>query len=130
MERLSEIAELATALGIKAALTTVAPANDLRPYHENFEFHRRRLDELGEALAAHQLQLGVEFIAPGVHRRDRAYQFLHTFDALVMLTSMLRAENIGVVVDLWQIHAAGGSLDELRKLGPSASLRCLIRCPG
>ena len=33
-----ELAKLAAEIGVGAAITCIAPANDLRPYHENFEF--------------------------------------------------------------------------------------------
>ena len=116
LRELPERLKLAADLGATCALTTIAPANDARPYHENFEFHRRRLGEIGDALAPFKMQLGVEFLAPAEHRKDRAYQFIHSFDALVMLVSMVRATNVGVVADAWQIHAAGSSPADLRKL--------------
>ena len=114
--QLAEPLKLATDLGVKRAVTAIAPANDLRPYHENFEFHRRRLTEIGELLAGAGMKLGVEFTATAAARKDRAFQFIHSFDAVLMLIQMVRAQNVGVVVDTWQIHAAGNSLDELRKL--------------
>ena len=33
------------------------------------------------------------------------------------MVGMIRAANVGAVVDLFEIHAAGGSLDDVRKLG-------------
>jgi sugar phosphate isomerase/epimerase len=116
LRELPEQLKLAADVGATRALTSIAPANDIRPYHENFEFHRRRLTEIGEALAASKMQLGVEFLAAAELRKDRAYQFIHSFDALVMLVSMVRAVNVGAVADAWQIHAAGSSIADLRKL--------------
>ncbi len=114
--QLAEPLKLAVDLGVTRAVTAIAPANDLRPYHENFEFHRRRLTEIGELLAASGMKLGVEFTASAAARKDRAFQFIHSFDAVLMLIQMVRAQNVGVVVDSWRITAAGGSLDDLRKL--------------
>ncbi len=114
---LPDLLKLAADLGATTAVTRIAPANDSRPYHENFEFHRRRLGELGELLAPHNIRLGVGFVAPAAARKGRAFQFIHALDALVMLLGMVRASNVGIVVDAWQIHAAGSSLDDLRKLG-------------
>jgi sugar phosphate isomerase/epimerase len=116
--KLPELIELASTLGAKRAITTIAPANDIRPYHENFEFHRRRLAEIGELLAPAGMRLGVEFIASAAARKNQAFQFIHTFDAVVMLVGMVRAANVGAVVDTWQIYAAGSTIDDLRKLGP------------
>jgi sugar phosphate isomerase/epimerase len=117
LDSLPDLLKLATDLGATTAVTSLAPANDSRPYHENFEFHRRRLGELGEALAPHKIRLGVGFVASAAARKNRAYQFIHSLDALVTLIGMVRAANVGAVVDAWQIHAAAGSLDDLRKLG-------------
>src|SRR5690606_37672824 len=89
---------------------------DLRPYHENFEFHRRRLAELGDAIAEHGTRLGIEFRATAELRRDRAFQFIHTFDALATLIGMIRKPNVGAVIDLFEIYAGGGSLEDIRKL--------------
>lgn len=119
LESLGEMLKLAADLGATRAVTSLAPANDVRPYHENFEFHRRRLTELGEALAAHGIRLGIELIASAAARKDRAYQFIYTLDALAMLVSMVRAENVGIVLDPWQIRACGGTLDDAQKIGGS-----------
>jgi sugar phosphate isomerase/epimerase len=116
VRELPALLQLATDIGAKRAVTTIAPANDARPYHENFEFHRRRLAEIGGLLAPAGMRLGIEFVAPAAARKNRAFQFIHTFDAVVTLVNMIRAPNVGAVVDPWQIHAAGSSLDDVRKL--------------
>ena len=108
--------QLASDIGAKRAVTTIAPANDARPYHENFEFHRRRLAEVGEKLAASGIRLGIEFVASADARKNRAFQFIHTFDAVVTLVNMIRSANVGAVIDSWQIFAAGNSFDDIRKL--------------
>ena len=114
--RLPALLDLAAGIGAKRAVATIAPANDVRPYHENFEFHRRRLTEIGERLAAEGIRLGVEFSASPHARKNRAFQFIHTFDAVVTLVNMIRAANVGAVIDPWQILAGGNRLEEIRKL--------------
>ncbi|MFV2069733.1 MAG: sugar phosphate isomerase/epimerase family protein [Pirellulales bacterium] len=116
LERLAKIAEIAVSLGCAHCLTTVRPASDERPYHENFEFHRRRLGEIAEVLQPHGIGLGVGFQAPAALRQGRAFQFIHTFDALVQLIKSAVAENVGAIVDTWQLHVGGGKLDEVRSL--------------
>jgi sugar phosphate isomerase/epimerase len=116
LRALPEWLQLASDIGAKRAVTTIAPANDARPYHENFEFHRRRLADIGEKLASSGIRLGIEFVASADARKNRAFQFIHTFDAVVTLVNMVRAANVGAVIDSWQIFAAGNSFDDVRKL--------------
>lgn len=117
LDAAQELLSLAAEMGVTRAVATVAPANDLRPYHENFEFHRRRLNEIGELLAPHKIALGLEFQSDPELRKGFAYQFIHAFDALATLVGMIRSVNVGVVVDLFELHTAGGSFEEARKLG-------------
>ena len=108
---------LASSLGCTRALTTIAPANDLRPYHENFEFHRRRLSEIADLLAPHKMQLGVDIRIDPRYRQGYAYQFIHSFDALAMLLGMMRSTNVGLAFDAWSWHVSGGTMEQLLKLG-------------
>lgn len=115
--QVDELLSLAAEIGATRAVVTIAPANDLRPYHENFEFHRRRFAEMGELLAAKNMKLGVEIQANPELRKDRAFQFVHSYDALATMMGMIRNTNVGVVADLFQLHLTGGNFDDLRKLG-------------
>jgi sugar phosphate isomerase/epimerase len=123
---LDELTALAAEIGLKRAVTAIAPANDLRPYHENFEFHRRRLAEIGQQLAARQIKLGVEFRSSAALRKDRAFQFIHTFDALATLVGMIRTPNVGVVADMFEMHATGASFDEVKKLGNEKIIEVIL----
>ncbi len=114
---LPAVAELVASLGGTRCVTTIAPANDLRPYHENFEFHRRRLNEIADILAPHKIQLGVEIRVDPKYRQNAAYQFIHAFDAVAMLLGMMRTNNVGIAFDAWSWHVTGGTLEQLRKLG-------------
>lgn len=109
--KLNELAELATAVGARRAVAVIAPANDERPYHENFEFYGRRLTELGQALEPHGIQLAVGFDASEAARHGKTYEFVRDFDALLVLLSTVGAENVGLWLDLWQIWASGASVE-------------------
>jgi sugar phosphate isomerase/epimerase len=99
-------------------VTTVQPASDDRPYHENFEFHRQRLGEIADVLAPHGIRLGLAFVATAAGREGRAFEFIHSLEALVQLAKNVGRENVGVVVDLWQMHIAGDTLDHAKSLAP------------
>lgn len=114
LAKLGELATLAASIGARRAVTVVAPANDERPYHQNFEFYGQRLTELGRALQTHSIQLGVGFDASAAARQGKTFEFIRDLDALLVLLSTVHAENVGLWLDLWQIWASGASIDDSR----------------
>lgn len=114
LSKLAELAGLAASLGARRTLAVVAPANDERPYHENFEFYGQRLTQLGKALAAHGLQLGVGFDPSPAAREGKTFEFVRDLDALLVLLSTVHSDNVGLWLDVWQVWASGASLDEAR----------------
>jgi sugar phosphate isomerase/epimerase len=116
LAKLPPAAELARDLGCTRAVTTMQPASDVRPYHQNFEFHRQRFAELAQALVPYNIRLGIAFQATAQHRHGRAFEFIHTLDALAMLIGMAGQPNLGVALDVWDLHVAGGGIDQVRKL--------------
>src|SRR5262249_50827757 len=98
------------------ALTIMPPASELRPYHENFEFHRKRLGELGRALEPHGIRLAVEFMGPAHLRKDKPFEFIHDLTAALTLVGMIPAKNVGLLVDVWHLHTSGGSVEDIKKI--------------
>ena len=109
--------EIAREVKCERALSIIEPANDVRPYHENFELHRRRIAELAGVLAGFGLKLALGFRAPLHLRQGHAFAFMQTFEALSLLVKSIAAANVGVLLDLWQWHVGGGTIDHLRALG-------------
>jgi len=119
LSKLAAHAAMAAEAGCTRATLTLAPANDLRPYHENFELHRKRLSAIAAQLDPHGVRLGLGFLAPAELREGKAFEFIHDFEALVVLLNTVGAANLGVVLDFWQVHAGGTGLDAVRdKLKP------------
>jgi len=116
LNKLGEYAQCAAELGCSRATTVVAPAGDSRPYHENFEFHRHRLQDVCAVLKPMGVRLAVGFRAAEYHRRDRAFQFIHDLDAMTLLVNMVASPNLGLLLDSWEVAACGGSLESVRKL--------------
>ena len=119
--KLAEYAQAAVEVDCTRCVVTLAPAGDQRPYHENFEFHRRRLHEICKALEPSGVRLGVSFQAADYLRKQQAFQFIHDLDALTLLVNMIDAPNIGVLVDVWDVVAGGGSLESIHKLPGEAN---------
>jgi len=116
LKKLPEWAQAAADVECTRCVATLAPACDQRPYHENFEFHRRRFHEICRALQPAGVRLGLGFRAAEFLRKDKPFQFIHELDALTLLLNMIDAPNIGVLLDAWDVVAGGGSLESIRKL--------------
>ncbi len=116
IESLSRVGEHVAAIGCRCCVTTIAAASDELPYHENFERHRGRLGKVAQALAPHDIQLGLEFRAPARLREGRSFEFIHTFDALVKLVESIGHDNVGVVVDTWHCHVGQTDIEEIQSL--------------
>ncbi len=116
LEKLAEVVQVASEIGCTRCVATIQPAGDKRPYHENFEFHRRRLGEICKTLEPSGVRLGVGFRAAENLRQGQAFQFIHELDALSLLVNMLGAPNLGLLLDVWDLHVSGGSPESVRSL--------------
>jgi sugar phosphate isomerase/epimerase len=121
LQKLAEYAQVAAEVGCTRCVTTVMPADDTRPYHENFELCRQRLSSVCGVLKPSGIKLGVGFMAAESLRKGRAFQFIHELDALTLLLNMVAASNIGLLLDLWDLSVSGGTVDTIRKL-PAAQI--------
>jgi sugar phosphate isomerase/epimerase len=116
LKKLQEYADAASAIGCTRCTAVIAPAGDKRPYHENFEFHRRRFQEIAAVLKTVDLKLAIGFQAAEYLRRNQAFQFIHDLDALTLLINMIDSPNVGLLLDVWDVFAAGGTLESIRKI--------------
>jgi sugar phosphate isomerase/epimerase len=60
--------------------------------------------------------LALGFHAAEYLRRNQAFQFIHELDALLMLLNMIDAPNVGLLLDVWEVFAGGGSMEAIRKI--------------
>jgi len=116
LEKLPEYARVAAEIGCTRCIGVLAPAGDKRPYHENFEFHRRRFTDIAKALEPHGIRFGVGFRASEELRKGQAFQFIHEMEALSLLVNMVGSPSLGLLVDLWEIYVSGGNVDQVRGL--------------
>jgi len=116
LAKLPEYAQAAAAVGCTRCVATIPSAGDKRPYHENFEFHRRRFAEICAALAPAGVTFGVGFRAASNLRKSQAFQFIHDLDATMLLLNMAEADNIGLLLDVWDLTVSGGSIDNVGSL--------------
>lgn len=107
IEQIPAWAQPAAELGCTRCITYIPPASDARPYHQNFEFYRQRLNEVAKKLEPLGMRLGVGFQAAAELRQGKQFQFIHDFNSLQMLLGMVGNKSLGVVVDLWQLYVCG-----------------------
>ena len=119
----SQLAQLALPLEVAAALKAdrcflPIPANSTEhPFHENFSRIADRLKPLAALLASKQIRLGLELQASPTARDATQYQFIQQAEAICQLIDVVAAENVGLVLDTWQWHVGGGTLERLRAFG-------------
>ena len=101
---------------VRGAWPCSRPPATSRPYHENFEFHRHRFQEICAALKPSGVRLAAGFQAAEYLRRNQAFQFIHDLDALMLLLNMVAAPNLGLLLDIWDVVACGGTLESVRTL--------------
>jgi len=109
-------AEFALELGCTRTATWILPASDERNFQENFEFHVNRLRPAAQILADYGCRFGLEFIGPKTLRSPRKYNFVHTMDGMLALCAAIGTGNVGLLLDVWHLYTAHGTLDDVRKL--------------
>jgi sugar phosphate isomerase/epimerase len=117
LKQLADLADVARQIGCSRATTVIEPRSE-RVYHENFEFHRHRLAELGDLLAKHEIRLGVGFVAPAACGDEHAYQFIQTAAEALLLLRNVGSSNVGLALDTWHWQLGGGTIEQLRALTP------------
>lgn len=122
LEKLPKLAELAATLGCTRLNTVLEPASETKPFHENFESHRKRLIEVAGVLGKHGLNLAIGFDPTAAARAGKPFEFIYTLDNLLMLLSLVSAKNVGVAVDLWALYVSGAGWEGIKKLKPEQLL--------
>lgn len=118
LSRLDNQAAIAKELGALRTFTTVPPASNDRPFHENFEWHRERFGRIAAVLAQHGVALGLEFSGAKKAREGKQHEFIHTMDAMLQLCDAIGTGNVGLLFDTWQWYVSGGTLDAVGALKP------------
>ncbi len=116
LSQLGEMAEMAAELGCLRATTKISPFSEDRPMHDNFEFHRARFSDIASVLATHKIALGLEYQSSPSLRTDKPFEFIHNYEEALTLAKAVTSGEVGLVVDLWQLHATGTSLSVIDDL--------------
>lgn len=113
LEALKPLAALGVELGNPFTTSGIMPANNDRPYDEQYAFVLERLRPYAETLKSEGVSLGIEFIAPKTLRDKFKYQFIYSMPQMLELADKLGTGNVGVLFDVWHHYTAHGTLAEM-----------------
>ena len=111
--QLGPYAELGVALGATNVTTGIMPANNDRPYDEQYEYLQTRLKPYAAALAEHGISIGIEFISPKTLRDQFEHQFIYTMKDMLSFAKDVGTGNVGVLFDVWHHYCAHGTLEDM-----------------
>ncbi len=118
LQTLQNGAEALASAGADHLVTVLDPATDMLPYHEQFELCRKRLVALADVLDPHGIRVGVGFCGVASAREGKSFEFIHDLTALTTLVESA-AESTGILLDVWEIVAAGGSVEDAKQIAPA-----------
>lgn len=113
IEALKPVLELAQSLGSTNVTTGIMPANNERPYDEQYEYLQTRLKPLAEVLNSGGVRIGIEFITPKTLRDQFKYQFIYKMQDMLAFAKDIGTGNVGLLFDVWHHYCAHGTLDEM-----------------
>lgn len=116
LAELPKLAALGAELGCTRCATWVPSWSDERDFDANYDWHVARFRPIAEALKAHGVHLGLEFLGPQTLRRGHKYEFIHTLDGLLGLAGAIGTGNVGLLLDVWHHYTAGGDMAEIGRL--------------
>ena len=113
LEALKPLAALGVELGNPFTTSGIMPANNDRPFDEQYAFILERLRPYAETLKAEGVSLGIEFIAPKTLRDKFTYEFIYSMPQMLELAAKVGTGNVGVLFDVWHHYTAHGTLEEM-----------------
>lgn len=117
LQDLDEAAQFLNDIGCPRMMAVLSPASRT-PKPELRKIVTDRLRAISEILARSGLRLGLEFLGPLYMRTRLPYEFIWRMDETVELAAD-GGPNIGVVLDAWHWHHAGGTVADILAAGTS-----------
>ena len=114
---LSDLAQVASKLGVQRTATWIIPFSNTLTYRQNFEVHVLRLKAAAEVLADYGIRLGLEYVGPKTMWSSGRYPFIHTMAEMLELCEAV-GPNAGLLLDSFHWYTAHESADDLHRLSP------------
>lgn len=116
MSTLAQLAEVAGKLQSGCAVLNIPTGTNRLPYHEYFEVIRKRIDQIAEVFAAHNVKLALRFSAiPDAE--EKQFKFVRDVEGFVALVRSCTSKNVGIVLDTWNWHLGRGKPSQLDDIG-------------
>jgi sugar phosphate isomerase/epimerase len=116
LAHLPRLATLGAAVGVRTMFRSI-PASSELPAAELGATLRRRVSEMATILEEHGIDFALEVLGPLHRRREEAYEFIWKLPDAAEFASECGRE-VGLLVDSWHWHHAGGTTEEIAALGP------------
>ncbi len=109
-------AQIAAKAGAKAGNLRIPAATDRLPYHEFFEIVRKRIDQIAEIMAQHDLKVGLYFSAAIESREGKQFPFVKDVEGCLALLKACTSPNVGLTIDTWDWTIGGGTVAQIASL--------------
>lgn len=115
LEQLEAAAPFAAAVGCPRMMTWISSSTDT-PKDELRRMYKARFTECARVLARSHVRLGLEFLGPLHIRTAAKHEFIWKMPEMLEFAKQC-GSNVGLTVDAWHWHHAGGTVDDIVKAG-------------
>jgi sugar phosphate isomerase/epimerase len=99
LAELGQVAEVAGKLSAHCATLAIPTGTNRLPYPEYFDVVRKRIDQIAEVLAPHNVKLALRFSAiPDAE--EKQFKFVRDVEGFAILVKSCTSKNVGIVLDL------------------------------
>lgn len=120
LDKLAEAAQFAAAIGCPRMGTWIMSSSET-PKTELRKIYLERFRACADVLARSHVRLGLEFLGP-LHLRKRfPHEFIWRMDEMLEFAKE-SGQNIGLLLDSWHWHHAGGTLKEILEAGKAGRI--------
>lgn len=120
LKKLGPAAHFAAAIGCPRMATWIMPSSET-PKAELIKIYQQRFRACSDILAPHKVRLALEFIGPLHLRKMFPHEFIWRMDEMVAFAGEC-GPNVGVMLDSWHWHHAGGTLKDIVAAGKAGKI--------
>lgn len=117
LPKLKQAAAFAAAIGCPRMVTYIMSSSPI-PKDELRATYKKRFTEAARILAEYNVRLGLEFLGPVHIRKAFPHEFIWKMPEMLEFAESC-GTNIGLLLDAWHWHHAGGTIDDILSAGKS-----------